>query len=132
MFCRNCGEAMNDNQAICLKCGVEVGKGNSLCANCGKPVAENQAVCLSCGVKIEDEKTAKENNNLNGQDKLTMALVCFFLGGFGIHNFIMKENKKGITRIIASLCCGLGGILALIDFVKILMGTYVVDPTKLI
>lgn len=134
MYCRNCGEEMNDNQAICLKCGVAKDSGNSYCPNCGKPVAENAAVCLSCGVAIKDEKKtgADDPNYLNGQDKLTIALVCFFLGGIGIHNFIMKENKKGITRIIASLCCGLGGILALIDFVKILMGTYVVDPTKLI
>ena len=26
MYCKNCGEEMNDNQAICLKCGVNVGK----------------------------------------------------------------------------------------------------------
>lgn len=37
---------MNDNQAICLKCGVEVGKGNSFCNNCGKPVAPEAAVCF--------------------------------------------------------------------------------------
>lgn len=61
-----------------------------------------------------------------------MALVCFFLGGIGIHNFIMGETKKGVMKIVTSFLCGIGGILALIDFVKILMGTYVVDPNKLI
>ena len=28
MFCKNCGNALNDNQAVCLKCGVKVGEVN--------------------------------------------------------------------------------------------------------
>ena len=129
MFCRNCGEAMNENQAICLKCGVQAGTGNTYCANCGKPVNPGASVCLSCGVAI---KNAVSGNGeyLAGKDKVTMALVCFFLGGLGIHNFMMGETKKGVVKIILSLCAGLGGILALIDFIKILMDKYVVDPNK--
>lgn len=131
MFCKNCGEAMNDNQAICIKCGVETGKGNAFCANCGKPVEPNADVCLNCGVAIKDEKS-NGKYDVNGKDKVMMALLCFFLGGIGIHNFVLGENKKGIFRIIMSFVCGIGGIIALIDFVKILMGKYEVDPTKLI
>lgn len=131
MFCKNCGEAMNDNQAICIKCGVETGKGNAFCANCGKPVEPNADVCLNCGVAIKDEKS-NSKYDVNGKDKIMMALLCFFLGGIGIHNFVLGENKKGIFRIIMSFVCGIGGIIALIDFVKILMGKYEVDPTKLI
>ena len=122
---------MNDNQAICIKCGVETGKGNAFCANCGKPVEANADVCLNCGVAIKDENS-NGKYDVNGKDKIMMALLCFFLGGIGIHNFVLGENKKGIFRIIMSFVCGIGGILALIDFVKILMGKYEVDPTKLI
>ena len=127
MFCKNCGEAMNDNQAICIKCGVKTGDGNKFCWNCGNTVAENAEVCLSCGVAVK-----KANGDLAGQDKLVMILICLFLGGLGIHNFMMGETKKGIFRIVMSLCCGIGYIIALIDLIKIAMGTYVVDPTKLI
>ena len=126
MFCRNCGEPMNDNQAICLKCGVAAGKGNSFCANCGGTVNENAEVCLSCGCKIVNEEE-KAKDSLNGQDKITMALVCFFLGGLGIHNFMMGEKKRGIIKILLSLLCGIGGILALIDFIKILTDKYEVQ-----
>lgn len=122
---------MNENQAICIKCGVETGKGNAFCANCGKPVEPNADVCLNCGVAIKDEKS-NGKYDVNGKDKIMMALLCFFLGGIGIHNFVLGENKKGIFRIIMSFVCGIGGIIALIDFVKILMGKYEVDPTKLI
>ena len=127
MYCKNCGEAMNDNQAICLKCGVKTGEGTAYCANCGQPISAGAAVCLHCGVAVQK---ASEAGNLAGKDKVTIALVCIFLGGLGIHNFMMGETKKGVTRIILSLCCGIGAILALIDFIKILMDTYVVDPDK--
>lgn len=127
MFCKNCGEAMNDNQAICIKCGVKVGEGNAFCANCGNALPENADVCMNCGVAVK-----KQNGDLNGQDKIVMLLICFFLGGLGIHNFMMGETKKGIFKIIMSFCCGIGGILALIDLIKIAMGSYVVDPNKLV
>lgn len=128
MFCRNCGGEMNDNQAICLKCGVKTGEGNAYCSNCGAPVSPEAAVCLSCGVAIK--KAAAAGGDLGGKDKIVIALVCFFLGGLGIHNFMMGETKKGIVKIVASFCFYLGGLLALIDLIKILMDKYVVDPTK--
>ena len=133
MYCKNCGEQMNDNQAICLKCGVETGKGDAFCANCGKPVAPNAAVCLSCGVAFKKNSTTSNGKyDVNGKDKLLMALLCFFIGGFGIHCFLLGENKKAVFRIITTLLCGIGGIIALIDFIKILMGKYEVNPEKLI
>ena len=127
MFCKNCGEQMNDNQAICVKCGVKVGDGSLYCANCGKDISPNADVCTNCGVAAK-----KQNEYLNGQDKVVMILVCLFLGGFGIHNFIMGETKRGIFRIIMSFCCGIGAIFALIDLIKIASGSYVVDPDKLV
>ena len=130
MFCRNCGEPMNENQAICLKCGVAVGTGKSFCQNCGHAVNENATVCLNCGVALEN-KNGNTDDPLNGQDKVTMILICFFLGGFGIHNFMLGESKKGIAKIVATCFCGLGGILALIDFIRILTDKYVVDPNAL-
>ena len=88
MFCKNCGESINENQAICVKCGVKVGDGSTFCANCGQTVNGNAEVCMNCGVAIK--KAA--GGNLNGQDKVTMIIVCLFLGGLGIHNFMMGES----------------------------------------
>lgn len=127
MFCKNCGEQLNENQAICVKCGVKVGDGNAFCANCGNTIAPNADVCMNCGVAVKKTGAA---GDLAGQDKIVMILVCLFLGGLGIHNFMMGETKKGIVKIVFSLCLGLGGILALIDFIKILMDKYEVNPDK--
>ena len=128
MYCKNCGQQLNENQAICLNCGVSVENGTKYCHNCGNELPENADFCINCGVATKK----KASVNLGGQDKITMALICFFLGGLGIHNFMMGESKRGITRIVASFCCGLGGILALIDFIKILTDNYIVDEDKLI
>jgi RNA polymerase subunit RPABC4/transcription elongation factor Spt4 len=126
MFCKNCGREVNDNQAICLSCGVKVGDGKAFCANCGKDLPENAAVCLNCGVAVKNA-----GGDLAGKDKLTMIIICLFLGGIGIHNFIMGETKKGVMKIVLSFCFGIGSILALIDLIKICMDKYVVDPDKL-
>lgn len=134
MFCKNCGEAMNDNQAICIKCGVKTGDGNKFCWNCGNTVAENAEVCLSCGVALK-----KANDNLAGKDKILIILLLVFLGGLGIHNFIMGETKKGVAKIIlslpGSLLCGIGPIvcfvLLIVELVKIASDKYIVDENKL-
>lgn len=107
---------------FCKNCGTQLQSGQNNCANCGAPV----------NVAPVNPVQNNKSSNLNGQDKTTMALVCFFLGGIGIHNFMMGETKKGIFKICMSLLCGIGGILALIDFVKILTDSYQYDPEKLV
>lgn len=133
MYCKNCGEKMNDNQAICVKCGVKVGSGNKFCENCGKEVNENASVCLNCGVALGKKVNSNTSMDyLGGQDKITMALLCFFLGGIGIHNFILGETKKGVFKIVMVFCFGISVIFALIDFVKILTDSYVIDTNAII
>jgi len=128
MFCRNCGKEMNDNQAICLNCGVKAGEGTAFCSNCGGAVAPDAEVCMNCGVAI---KKAGVADGINKDNKVLMALVCFFLGTIGIHHFMLGETKKGIVKIVLTLCFApAAGILALIDLIKILMDKYVVDPEK--
>lgn len=133
MYCKNCGEKMNDNQAICVKCGVKVGSGNKFCENCGKEVNVNASVCLNCGVALGKKVNSNTSAEyLGGQDKTTMALLCFFLGGIGIHNFILGETKKGVFKIVMLFCFGISVIFALIDFVKILTDSYVIDQNAII
>lgn len=54
------------------------------------------------------------------QSKTTMALICFFLGHFGIHRFMMGYKGIGILMILTCGCCF---ILTLVDFIRILMGS---------
>tara|TARA_B100000767_G_C19272710_1_gene332035 strand:- start:76 stop:393 length:318 start_codon:yes stop_codon:yes gene_type:complete len=49
----------------------------------------------------------------------TLAIVCFFLGSLGIHQFMLGNVGKGVLYL---LTLGLCGILPLIDFIRIVMG----------
>ena len=37
--------------------------------------------------------------------KVIAALLCFFLGGLGIHNFYLGQTKSGIGKIVLFLLC---------------------------
>lgn len=136
MYCKTCGKEISEVQAICLGCGCEKGTGTKYCANCGAVLNVNAAVCLTCGLPADF--MAKKSKVLSNADwcpddknALAAILLCFFLGTLGIHNFYLGEAKKGIFKIVMSLFV-IGGILALIDFIKMLAGYYKIDADKLI
>jgi len=54
-------------------------------------------------------------------NKLTLAIICFFLGGLGVHRFVTGKIGTGILWL---LTCGCFGIGVLVDFIMILCGTY--------
>lgn len=127
MYCKSCGAEMNENQEICLSCGVKKGSGNSFCANCGKEISPNADVCLNCGVKVSNANV--NSDDLAGKDKTTAGILALLLGGFGVHNFYLGESKKGVVKIL--LCwTGISSILALIDAIKIFTDKYEADSTK--
>ncbi len=106
MFCKSCGETLNEGQKHCPACGAEV-------------VADSVTVEAAGAVPFA------------GKDKTTILLLCIFLGGFGVHNFIMGETKKGIAKIIGYFLCGIPGfVLWVMDLIKIIKGDYVVDTEK--
>ena len=52
---------------------------------------------------------------------LPAAILCFFLGCFGIHRFYVGKIGTGVLQI---LTLGGIGIWALIDFVMIVIGSF--------
>ena len=57
----------------------------------------------------------------SSHSKTTLAIVCFFLGGIGIHRFMVGKVGTGILMLIT---LGGLGIWTLIDFIVILTGGF--------
>ena len=123
MYCRNCGEQMNDNQAVCLKCGVEAGKGNSFCPNCGNAVAPEAVICVNCGVSLKNQKEEAANTNVSGLQKrsIVTAIILSIVtcGIYSIYWFIVLTNDMnkasgrtsdtsgGMAFVLTLVTCGI-------------------------
>jgi TM2 domain-containing membrane protein YozV len=131
MFCRNCGNEMANNAAVCVKCGVAAGVGTSYCQNCGQPTMPGAAACTNCGVFLTQPIPAGSQKS-----KLAAGLLGIFLGGLGIHNFYLGKTNRALIQLIVclvggALTCGIASagmeIWGLVEGIMILTGNIAVD-----
>ena len=97
MYCKNCGNPMDPNAAICVRCGCAKGTGTSYCFNCGQPTAPGAAVCTSCGCSLATGPVTGEKS------KMTACLLGIFLGAFGVHNFYLGNTGKAVAQLLISV-----------------------------
>ena len=123
MFCKNCGNSMDPNAAICVKCGCAVGTGTSYCPKCGQATVPGAAACTNCGVALTAAVSGESKS------KLIAGLLGIFLGSLGIHNFYLGFTKKAVAQLLLCLlgsCLVVGpmaaGIWGLIEGIMILCG----------
>lgn len=131
MYCKNCGNKLVDNAAVCVKCGFAKGSGSKYCPNCGQILTEGAGFCVSCGASVETpvfEGTVQSE----GKSKIAAGILGILLGGLGIHNFYLGYTKKGLIQLLISvLSCGTlswaSAIWGLVEGILILTDSINVD-----
>lgn len=61
------------------------------------------------------------SNNASDQNWVVTLLLCIFLGVLGVHRFYVGKVGTGILMLLTG---GVLGILWLIDFIMILVGSF--------
>lgn len=151
MYCRNCGEKLNEGVNFCFNCGFKSGEGLAYCEKCGVKV--KGSTCENCGnviseYKEESQENNKEYSNSNNQQnysnsnyninsnsnynnyvskrpksKIAAGILGILVGGLGIHRFYLGYVGIGILQIVVTiLTCGAGSLWGFIEGILILCG----------
>lgn len=81
------------------------------CSNCGAELNEEQDICLKCGVRVKNTNTnSKVDSNPNAKSKMAAGLLGIFLGQFGVHNFYLGYTGKAVAQLLLTI---FGYILAI-------------------
>lgn len=81
------------------------GADEAFCSSCGNLIKLKAEVCPNCDVRQR-----------KGADKTALALLAFFLGGFGAHKFYIGKYGQGIFYIL--FCwTGIPGLIAFVEFI---------------
>jgi len=70
------------------------------CSECGAIIKAKAEICPRCGVRQTSPFGNLGSMAPNGKNKLAAALFAFFLGGFGIHKFYLKQVGLGIAYLL--------------------------------
>jgi hypothetical protein len=88
----------------------------AFCENCGKQLSDLAPVCPECGhpQNLSDSyKSPKEHT--------VVALLCFFMGGLGVHRFYVGKIATGLIQLFT---LGLLGVWTVIDMMMLGFGTF--------
>jgi len=91
------------------------------CHECGEAINAKAEICPKCGVRQPSSAVKSEEKKQQESKWLTLLLLCWFLGVFGIHRFYTGHTLIGVIQLLTLGGCG---IWYLIDFIIIVTGNY--------
>ncbi len=128
MYCKNCGKEVNENQAICLNCGVKNGVGDKYCRHCGSEVNPQAEICLNCGMAIKNNVSIHQSSIKAGTREEAYAKLAHYEKISAIVWFVIAGLQIiiGIFSYYAPILIGLWNIyagLSRLKYSKLLEGT---------
>ena len=124
---KECETEMSDKAKFCPKCGAE--NAVKFCPECCKQLSSKANMCPNCGYSFGSNYNQAISNG--AKSKVAAALLAFFLGGFGAHNFYLGYTGKAVVQLLLGtvgwLLFFIGpvvvGIWAFVEFILILTGS---------
>lgn len=95
--------------------------GMVFCRGCGKEIHDTAVSCPMCGAVQTVSQPGPVQVSASDKRILPAFLMCFFLGGLGIHRFYVGKIGTGIAMI---LTLGGLGVWVIIDLIILAMGNF--------
>jgi len=121
MYCRNCGNEIDDKAFVCVKCGVRPHDGTKHCQACGKETQANALACVNCGAALAPSPAQRK---AGADKKLLAGIFGIVLGALGVHKFVLGYTGAGIAMLTISvvgsfLTCGIApSLVAVIGLIE--------------
>ena len=102
------------------------------CKNCGKELTTDAAFCPFCGQPVKESVAPTTPPapapttpvaQVSDKSRLIAAILAWFLGVFGVHNFYVERKGNAVAQLILTITV-IGSIWAFVDFIFILCGSY--------
>ena len=83
----------------CTKCGAKIAEDDNFCPVCGAKQSSNEPNSASTVYNPIVEE-AHEKSEESGKSRTIAAILCFLLGGVGIHDFYLGKKGRAIGKIM--------------------------------
>ena len=117
MYCRNCGQSVDEKAVACPHCGVPPWMEKKFCPNCGAATQLNQILCVKCGASL-----ATGSQGIGGKNRIVAGVLGVLLGCLGIHKFYLGYTKQGLIMLLVTLITSwtwIGpGVMAIIGLIE--------------
>ncbi len=126
MFCTHCGEEIQAQQQVCVRCGFAAGAGASFCAHCGNGVTAGQAVCVRCGFPL------RPGGGATSGSVRAVAILCL-VGGIWAAVVVLGYLAFALATFgIGCLFAPLAGLWVAVAIIGILKGSRMLrdDPVR--
>lgn len=111
--------------AYCRKCGNQIMEGINFCPSCGADCtltqknSQNNTPPQPTIVYVQAPQQQSVYVHKIEKSKGVALLLCFFLGGFGIHQFYLGNTTQGVFYLLFSWTC-IPALISIIDFIILL------------